>query len=669
MPDYSGQSIGRYHIIEPLGQGGMATVYRAFDTRLECDVAVKFIRMERLTQEETEKTLKRFEREAKELARLTHPNIVKVTDFGKYRGTPYLVMEYLPGGTLKDLAEKPLPYDQAARLLAPVGRALEYAHEENLIHRDVKPGNILLTAKGQPMVSDFGIAKILDVEGGNTLTSTNVAIGTPEYMAPEQWLNQISPQSDIYALGIVFYELVTGQRPYIADTPAAVFLKQSNDPLPRPRSFVPGLPEEVEKVLYKALAKRPEERYASMGEFAAALEGLASPDRPSRPVQTPQPEVPEQVIMRPETPVASPKPPELEVLQTEKTRLGMPVVPQAATSMPVAGVVELPPADSGIIPASLLPKAVPARSPVSRWGWVAGGIIVLIGLLALAGWGISKYVFHPAAMPAAPTQTQRPATTATPMPTLTPALGIGSTQVSPKDGMLQVYVPAGEFLMGSDPAKDNQESYDELPQHTVYLDAFWIDQTDVTTAQYAGCVTSGQCTKPYDASSATRSSYYGDSQYADYPVIYVSWNQAQAYCAWAGRRLPSEAEWEKAARGVDGRIYPWGNAAPDQNKLTYNNNQGDTAAVGSYSSGASPYGALDMAGNVEEWVNDWYSSSYYQQSPSRNPTGPTSGTARVLRGGYWGADGRNVRSAARDRGAPVYRYFNIGFRCAAGTSP
>jgi formylglycine-generating enzyme required for sulfatase activity len=308
---------------------------------------------------------------------------------------------------------------------------------------------------------------------------------------------------------------------------------------------------------------------------------------------------------------------------------------------------------------------------------------VLIGLLALAGWGIGKYTpgltlmqtaqalaaLPLKSIPVLPRPTMSQVATATPMQTLTPALGIGSTQVTSKDGMVQMYVPAGEFLMGSDPAKDNQESYDELPQHTVYLDAFWIDQTEVTTAQYARCVTSGQCTKPYDTSSATRSSYYGDRQYADYPVIYVSWTQAQVYCAWVGRRLPSEAEWEKAARGVDGRIYPWGNATPDQNKLTYNNNQGDTAAVGNYSAGASPYGVLDMAGNVEEWVNDWYSSSYYQQSPSRNPTGPTSGTACVLRGGYWGADGRNIRSAARDRGAPVYRYFNIGFRCAAGTSP
>ncbi len=183
MTNFTGQDIGRYRIIEPLGQGGMATVYRAYDTHLECEVAVKFIRMERLSPEEEQKALKRFEREAKEIARLTHPNIVKVTDYGEYNGAPYLVMPYLPGGTLKQLAGSPVPYDRAARLLAPVARALEAAHQKNLIHRDIKPANILLTEGGQPMISDFGIAKILGVPGGASLTSTNVAIGTPEYMA------------------------------------------------------------------------------------------------------------------------------------------------------------------------------------------------------------------------------------------------------------------------------------------------------------------------------------------------------------------------------------------------------------------------------------------------------------------------------------------------------
>jgi len=661
----------------------MAAVYRAFDMRLECEVAVKFIRMEQLPPVEVEKTLKRFEREAKEVARLTHPNIVKVTDYGEYNGTPYLVMPYLPGGTLKQFAGKPMPCEQAARLLAPVARALEAAHQKNLIHRDIKPGNILLTEGGQPMVSDFGIAKILGVEGGNTLTSTNVAIGTPEYMAPEQWFNQISSQSDIYSLGVVFYELVTGRKPYTADTPAAIFLKQSTDPLPRPRSFVPGLPEEVEKVLYKALAKKPEDRYASMGEFAAALEGLASP---SRPVQPSQPEVFEAVAMHPEAPAAAPKPPGLEVLQTEETRPGTPVSPPAASISP-AGVVEPPPADRVIIPVGLPIKTVIARPPVNRWVWAGIGVIVLLGLVALVGWGISKYTSDLAITqtaqalaglpltytPVSPTppHTETPAATANSALTLMPALGIGSTQISPKDSMVMVYLPGGDFLMGSDKAKDSQAYDNELPQHKVYLDAFWIDQTVVTNAEYARCVAGGQCTTPHETSSATRISYYGESQYANYPVIYVDWNQAQAYCTWVGRRLPSEAEWEKAARGVDGRIYPWGNTAPNQSLL--NNiskiSVGDTIAVGSYLSGASPYGALDMAGNVWEWVNDWYRDTYYQQSPARNPTGPPTGFNRVLRGGSWDNNDGDVRSAYRGRLTPEDDYNNLGFRCAAGTSP
>jgi formylglycine-generating enzyme required for sulfatase activity len=231
--------------------------------------------------------------------------------------------------------------------------------------------------------------------------------------------------------------------------------------------------------------------------------------------------------------------------------------------------------------------------------------------------------------------------------------------------MVMDYVPAGDFLMGSDKTKDSQAYDDELPQHTVYLDAFWIDQTVMTNSQYARCVASGQCTKPYDIKSYTRPSYYGDSQFANYPVIYVDWNQSQAYCAWAGRRLPNEAEWEKAARGTGGRIYPWGNAAPDQSLLNYNNNKGDTTAVGSYPSGASPYGALDMAGNVWEWVNDWYSGSYYQQALARNPPGPATGTYRGLRGGSLVNNDRGVRSALRGNGILDDGYDLIGFRCAA----
>ncbi len=271
MATLSGKSFGKYHIIEQLGQGGMASVYKAYDTHLERYVAVKVILP---THQHSETFLKRFDREAKALAQLTHPNIIPIIDSGDQEGIPYLVMPFLPGGTIKHEVGKPFSWQEAVRILLPITRALAYAHNQGIIHRDVKPSNILLTHSGEPMLTDFGIARLLDSEETASLTSTGMTVGTPEYMAPEQWLGQVSAQVDIYALGVVLYEMVTGRKPYSADTPAAVLLKAMNEPLPRPRSFVPGLPEKVEEVLYKALAKKPEERYSDMGAFANALEKL-----------------------------------------------------------------------------------------------------------------------------------------------------------------------------------------------------------------------------------------------------------------------------------------------------------------------------------------------------------------------------------------------------------
>jgi serine/threonine protein kinase len=274
MANLIGQSLGRFHIREQIGEGGMAIVYKAYDTRLERDVAVKIIRRGAFPADHLEHMLKRFEREARALARLSHTNILKVLDYGEYEGSPYLVLEYLPGGTLKQKMGKPIPWRDAIRTLIPVAEALEYAHERGIIHRDIKPSNILLTEANQPLLTDFGIAKILETNDTTTLTGTGMGVGTPEYMAPEQWTGQATSQSDIYSLGIVLYEMVTGRKPYTADTPAAILLMQATEPLPRPTSFVPDLPEGVEKTLIKALTRNPRDRFESMKAFSEAMEGL-----------------------------------------------------------------------------------------------------------------------------------------------------------------------------------------------------------------------------------------------------------------------------------------------------------------------------------------------------------------------------------------------------------
>jgi formylglycine-generating enzyme required for sulfatase activity len=320
--------------------------------------------------------------------------------------------------------------------------------------------------------------------------------------------------------------------------------------------------------------------------------------------------------------------------------------------------------------------ALPKKKARLSWVIGAGGLVLvafIVALILLIGNG---GILKPAPNSTSTrTLTYTSTSTDTRIPTITitptPEIGIGSTWVRPVDGMTMVYVPEGEFEMGSN------TSADQLPVHTVYLDAYWMDQTEVTNGMFAaflremGNQIEGGRTWLYtgvrdELIVQSEGTWQALSDWVDHPVINVSWYGAQAYCNWVGGRLPTEAEWEKTARGTDGRIYPWGNTNPDCSLVRFwgPGCQGGEVAVGSYPSGASPYGALDLAGNVWEWVADWYGETYYSKSPDSNPIGPAIGQYRVLRGGSWHNDIYNIRSAFRSWNDPSGTGNNIGFRCA-----
>ena len=277
----------------------------------------------------------------------------------------------------------------------------------------------------------------------------------------------------------------------------------------------------------------------------------------------------------------------------------------------------------------------------------------------------------------------------TAFPTNTPAVNpveevdsggdAGSERASDVDGMPQVYVPDGTFRMG---AMDEDGQSDERPDHNVTLKGFWIDKLEVTNGMFLLCVKAGACEPPQQFNSETHDQYFNTEEFNAFPVVYVTSQQAETYCKWAGRRLPTEAEWERAARGDDFRVYPWGDERPDSSRGYFNYFVGDTTQVGQFPAGASPFGVLDMSGNVAEWVADYYDANYYGQGVSMNPTGPGARSQyfnRVVRGGTFQDVFKDVRVAARAsvRGSnpnaddPYSEDFlgtvspKIGFRCAS----
>ncbi|MFZ0546135.1 MAG: bifunctional serine/threonine-protein kinase/formylglycine-generating enzyme family protein [Candidatus Promineifilaceae bacterium] len=695
------EQIDRYEIKQLIGRGGMASVFAAYDPYFEREVAIKVLPSQYLDDWQFRA---RFEREARTIAGLEHPAIVPVYDFGEFEGRLFLVMRLMSGGSLADkIKAGPLSLAETVRILGRLAPALDAAHAQGLIHRDLKPGNILFDHWGEPYISDFGIVKVLDDEEV-MLTMPGGMVGTPAYMSPEQVEARVTldGRSDIYAMGCILFEMLTGRLPFKADTPLGIAFMHVTEPVPRLQTFNNRLPIACEQVLAKAMAKDREERYQTAVELSDALRTAMTTVQAAPP--KPQQTAPDHTV--------------IERMPSEVQR------PQPR-SQPIQAAESIAPEISAEKPSE--------QSGLPRWVWAAAAVLLLVlcigggaaiftiinnGLLqgngdngtplvALTGTATSERA-TPSATSAAvivedtSTPTITPSQTPTPTPTLTPTpegppaqAALGDLWGRPVDGMIMAYVPAGSFVMGSDPELDPAAGTAEQPPHEVSLSAFWIDQTEVTNAMFArfvaamGYVTTaeeegtGQIQEDVQSEVVAGTDWQHpsgpDSDLAgldNYPVLQVSWIDAQAYCSWAGGSLPTEAQWEYAARGPENWLYPWGNTFDGnlvnfcdanctlpQSNASFDDHSARLAPVGSLPDGASWVGAFDLAGNVWEWVADWFSPDYYSNSPVENPTGPETGDGRVLRGGSWYDDAPHVRAGGRGASGPTNRHALYGFRC------
>lgn len=381
MNQYIGKRLGSYQVLEQIGQGGMATIFKAYQPAMDRYVAVKIL-PRHFTEDET--FIGRFTQEARTLARLEHPHILPVYDYGEQEGITYLVMRYIEAGTLKDLIARrgPMELNEAARILGQVGRALGYAHIQEVIHRDIKPSNVLMDERGDAFLTDFGIAKL--VAGTAQFTATGAIVGTPAYMSPEQGMGKPADyRSDIYALGVMLYEMVTGRVPYEAETPLAVLLKHVNAPLPLPRQIKPGLPEAVERVILKAMAKSPDDRFQTAEGMVETLQKAVA-GLPTG-IALPQPAAETVVTTAPTKIVSAPPPPEPTV--AVPPRKPLPWLPiavgvAALAVVLIAALLILPNLGAGEVEATPIatepPAAVSGQLPAGWTNYSNGNFVLAL---------------------------------------------------------------------------------------------------------------------------------------------------------------------------------------------------------------------------------------------------------------------------------------------------
>jgi len=709
----------RYEVQKFLGQGAMGRVYLCRDAELDVLVALKVLAPQ---YAEDPSSVEQVRAEARAVAKLRGcPSILSLYGFEQHEGTWYLVTEFAAGGALDQRLKRDgrIPEEECRRLGAEVAEALHFAHRGRVLHRDIKPGNVLLDEQGRAKVADFGIAKVLKSESAQVSTMT--LTGTPMYMSPEAILRApMDARSDLYSLGCMLFEMGTGKRPF-SGSHFEIFLAKTADGAvpPDPKPLAPHLSDGFCALVRKCMATKPEDRYrdgltlaaelravtraeeeahlatmTTRGKGGAAMPGFPPPSdrdgatlREAPPAAAAAAEEQEPTRRVPAPPGAAPpvvakRFPVLPVVAAavalaavggwlafgrggEGTPEGPPSNGSKAAPGPAPGPKEAPPTPEpkgGASPAAPDPKPGPGDA-----GKPDGG-------------GAKEPAPKPPDSPE-PAPPPPPVARIQPLVDLPPPSGtlvsVPPASDLPKGFVLQdgriwcqgdraemVLVPAGKFLRGNDATG---EFADASPRREVELRAFLIDRHEVTVAQWNEfCRAKGRTDpRPLIEKDAER-----------LPVVDVTHDDARAYALWAGKRLPTEAEWEKAARGTDGRAWPWGD---EEDRRACNTEQRPNenwrdkapflAPVGDFPKDESPYGAVDVAGNASEWCSDWYLANFYGIDASakdpRGPEKPGDPEARSVRGGAWKIHPMMTLLHRRNSRTPEERQPWLGFRCAA----
>jgi len=589
--------IAGFELLKRVGRGGMGTVYRARQISVDRIVAVKILKPS-LAQNKS--FIKRFSEEAKAAAKLNHPNIVQAIDAGEGGGYYYFAMEFVDGETLHRilLREGILDEKQALDFSRDVARALSHAHTHNIVHRDIKPGNIMISSEGVTKLCDLGLAKVVQEARDND--RRGAAVGTPYYISPEQAMGMLDVdcRSDIYSLGATLYRGLVGKPPFNAATGPEILKKHIRDPLPWPRDHNPGLSENVCFVIAKMMAKNPEERYQAPDELIEDVERVLAGEAPKSAVV--QLEVPPARLSEEER--------KAQAMTAARMRRKKEAVRQFAA---IREVIDKVAAEQSMPPHTvvrLLRGNLDESKPETHMKY---GTI----LLAEHRFPLARTHFHHAAQ-----------------------LGKDVSRYIGKIDALgaptgMVYVPAGPFLSGP-----------EGEARTIELPPYFIDANLVSNEAYHTYMRATGAPPP--GHWLGKDVPQGQEEH---PVANVTWDEAAAYAKWANKRLPTVHEWEKAARGVEGLRYPWGNDFDPLRCNTLESGIGETTEAGRYRRGASPFGCRDMMGNVMQWCQDG---------------GPEDREdLRAVCGASWNDRGAELGLWRVELRNPLRRSRKCGFRC------